>query len=184
MGYQQNFQQPNENWKNYIDPRMNKSPWKPEEELMFISKHKSCGNKWTEIAKSLQGRNDNAVKNHFYSSIRKVIRKIRKQKVTSDLKTNDVERELTIYLSQYMYEMYQNYLSKKRIERNITLPQPEEGDTPAEPAELEINEERKQQKEVPKKGDKYIIRKLVSMKIKPEQIQDFINLIVTGSKGA
>jgi len=100
---------------------VNKSPWQPEEELIFITKHKSYGNKWTEISKSLEGRNDNAVKNHFYSSIRKIIRKIRKQKITNDLKTNDVERELTIYLAQYMLEMYKGYLSKKKLEKNLNF---------------------------------------------------------------
>lgn len=162
---------------------MNKSPWQPEEELIFISKHKSFGNKWTEIAKSLEGRNDNAVKNHFYSSIRKVIRKIRKQKVTNDLKTNDVERELTIYLSQYMYEMYQEYLNKKRAEKNVPIPHQAQPDAERDVPDEDMKEEIKQDKgAMPKKGDKYIIRKLVSMKIQPEQIQDFINLILTGSK--
>ncbi len=182
MGFPQGMPQGNENWRNHVDPRMNKSPWQPEEELVFIAKHKSFGNKWTEIAKSLEGRNDNAVKNHFYSSIRKVIRKIRKQKVTNDLKTNDVERELTIYLSQYMYEMYQDYLNKKRVEKNVPLHQADQPENNNEEV-VDMNEEAKQAKGTnPKKGDKYIIRKLVSMKIKPEQIQDFINLIVTGSK--
>lgn len=186
MGFPQNVPQQNEAWRPGVDPRLNKSPWQPEEEMIFISKHKSFGNKWTEIAKSLEGRNDNAVKNHFYSSIRKVIRKIRKQKVTNDLKTNDVERELTIYLSQYMYEMYQEYLNKKRVEKNVPLAPTGAGFDPQNQlCGVDMEGEAKQQTEVnPKKGDKYIIRKLVSMKINPEQIQDFINLVTTGSQSA
>ena len=73
---------------------MNKTPWEPEEELMFIDKHKIYGNKWAEIGKFLNGRNDNAVKNYYYSTVRKVMRKISLKKLTYDLKDNDVEREL------------------------------------------------------------------------------------------
>ena len=34
------------------------------------------GNKWAQIAKKLPGRTDNNVKNFFYSSLRRAIRKV------------------------------------------------------------------------------------------------------------
>jgi len=118
-GFSPNSIQWKDRWKNKLNSGVNKSPWQPEEELIFITKHKSYGNKWTEISKSLEGRNDNAVKNHFYS------------------------RELTIYLAQYMLEMYQGYLGKKKLEKNLNF---ENGvikkDDHAE-MEWEINEENK-----------------------------------------
>jgi len=75
-GFNQNPKQCRERWRNHLDPRVNKDPWTPDEELMFIEKHKIYGNKWSEIGKFLNGRNDNAVKNYFYSSVRKIIRKV------------------------------------------------------------------------------------------------------------
>ena len=159
---------------------INKSPWQPDEELIFIAKHKNFGNKWTEIAKSLEGRNDNAVKNHFYSSVRKIIRKIRKQKITNDLKQNDVERELTIYLSQYMFEMYEDYLNKKKLEKNNISQQDMLNSEDNPDMAVDVNEENKSNKDInAKKGDKYIIRKLISFKIVPEQIQDFVNKVTS-----
>ena len=64
----------------------NKSPWTLSEEHIFCEKHEVLGNKWVEIAKSLSGRNDNAVKNYFYSSIRKYIRKIAKGRISAEQK--------------------------------------------------------------------------------------------------
>lgn len=40
--------------------------------------HQQYGNKWTEIAKLFDGRTDNDIKNHFYSMLRRSLRRINK----------------------------------------------------------------------------------------------------------
>jgi len=180
-GFTQNPKQWRERWRNHLDPWINKEPWSPDEELTFINKHKIYGNKWAEIAKFLDGRNDNFVKNYFYSSVRKNIRKISMKRVSYENKDNEVEREMTIYLSQYILEMYREYLGKKRKEKNITnddnsLQVSSNNETSRDP-----NEESKQSKtKALQTGDKYIIRKLVSLKITPEHIQEYIDMLVSG----
>lgn len=40
--------------------------------------HQKYGNRWTQIAKIFEGRTDNDVKNHFYSMLRRSLRRINK----------------------------------------------------------------------------------------------------------
>ena len=47
-----------------------------EEEKKLFELQKKLGNKWAEIASNMKGRTDNNVKNYFYSTLRKSLRKL------------------------------------------------------------------------------------------------------------
>lgn len=66
-----------ERWHNHLDPCVSKESWSEQEEKTMFQAHNSWGNKWALIAKYLPGRTDNAIKNHYYSCLRKQYRKLK-----------------------------------------------------------------------------------------------------------
>ena len=79
MGQNRSGKQCRERWYNQLNPNVKKNNWTNEEENILFTKHMQLGNKWSDIASYLPGRTLNDIKNHFYSKLRKFIRKILKQ---------------------------------------------------------------------------------------------------------
>lgn len=69
-----------ERWHNHLNPEITKETWTEEEERKIFDLQKQMGNKWSEIASLMPGRTDNAIKNCFYSALRRNLRKYNKGK--------------------------------------------------------------------------------------------------------
>ncbi|MQL98505.1 hypothetical protein Taro_031214, partial [Colocasia esculenta] len=58
-------------WYSYLSTECKKGGWSQEEDMILCEAQKIFGNRWTEIAKVVSGRTDNAVKNRFTTLCKK-----------------------------------------------------------------------------------------------------------------
>jgi myb proto-oncogene protein len=73
-----------ERWHNHLDASIDKKPWTQEEDDLIFDLHKEFGKSWSKIAERIPGRTDNSVKNRFYSTLRRNLRKYNKSRPHSE----------------------------------------------------------------------------------------------------
>ena len=101
--------------------------WSIEEEYFFFEVHFLIGNKWTFLSRFFPNKSSKQIKNHFYSSIIKTLRKILKKKIDIEIKDMIVTYYSLIYLKQLFSNLQYLYMIKNNIndgnlgKKNVTL---------------------------------------------------------------
>lgn len=92
-----------ERWCNNLDPNCRKREWTEEEDAIIFNYQQKIGNNWSKISQFLVGRSDNTIKNHFYATIRRKLRRYNKlntEKINKSLKDIINDKELVRFLME------------------------------------------------------------------------------------
>ncbi|KAL1191380.1 Transcription factor MYB88 [Cardamine amara subsp. amara] len=79
-------------WYTYLNSDFKRGGWSPEEDTLLCEAQRLFGNRWTEIAKVVSGRTDNAVKNRFTTLCKKRAKyeaMAKENKITSCVNSNN-----------------------------------------------------------------------------------------------
>ncbi|KAF9970374.1 Myb- protein A [Actinomortierella ambigua] len=81
-----------ERWHNHLDPQINKAPFTHEEDMQILELYSKMGSKWAEMAKHMPGRPDNAIKNHFNTTMQRKKRRMSLPVLHGDMLLNGASR--------------------------------------------------------------------------------------------
>lgn len=65
-----------ERYLTHIEALSHKQEWNRHLEEKLVELHDETGNKWAVIGQKMGGISDNSIKNHFYSLLRRALRKL------------------------------------------------------------------------------------------------------------
>lgn len=91
-------------WKNSINPEISKIYLNDAEELILIAYHSHYKNKWSKISQHLPRRHNNMLRNTFYGTMRKLVKKLLSNKYEL-IDTNPLSFLQHLYIVLFIVEL-------------------------------------------------------------------------------
>lgn len=112
-----------EHYRNYLNPAITTTEWKSQEKVLFLILHRYFGNQWSLISKYLNQRSDIAIKNFFYSSVRKALRIFK----TGTVPQSVLKKPLRLFMIYTEINLVRNnYILSMEESQGITKRNPKE----------------------------------------------------------
>ncbi|XP_047324472.1 transcription factor MYB124-like [Impatiens glandulifera] len=127
-------------WYTYLNSDFKKGGWSPEEDMLLCEAQKIFGNRWTEIAKVVSGRTDNAVKNRFSTLCKKRAKHEALAKENDNSRINSNKKRVASNRSSTT-SVLENASSSKKIRRDVSdsTESHSQGEMSQNDVELKIN---------------------------------------------
>jgi hypothetical protein len=107
-------------WLNYLSPKVNKSSKKKDDINNVFDLQMRLGNNWTRIAERMPGWGPNTLKNHFYTTIRRNLRRFNKGRTPEGCIRGDMKKLLKIKEVRKILTMRKNVKAKSFSKMKLT----------------------------------------------------------------
>eukprot|EP00357_Protocruzia_adherens_P031818 CAMPEP_0115004196 /NCGR_PEP_ID=MMETSP0216-20121206/19055_1 /TAXON_ID=223996 /ORGANISM="Protocruzia adherens, Strain Boccale" /LENGTH=584 /DNA_ID=CAMNT_0002370131 /DNA_START=68 /DNA_END=1822 /DNA_ORIENTATION=- len=111
-----NGKQCRDRWYNNLNPEIKKGGWNQEEDNLIFQLYHKFGSQWSKIATFFNGRTENAIKNRFYSTLRRISNEKAKK-----LKSEQAAHQLKDNSTQFINASVEAILHKKSNEPSINM---------------------------------------------------------------
>ena len=102
-----------ERYRNYANPKLEISEWRPNEKLLLVILHRFYGNHWSIIGKRLSSRSDISIKNYYYCLTRKATKFLKSEFVPLSILKKPKKFYMVFSLLDSILENYMNNLHDK-----------------------------------------------------------------------